>query len=251
MIGTGLQTAGANEYPWLAQLYTFSSVHPRCSGILVNDRFIVSSRSCITNDMASLRTSFTIVLGNSLTTNVSTVSTKIVRFPIKVTAHPSYVANGQAQPLHDLMAVEVAPIDFAANPEVRPICLPSSKTETYAGKTGTVVGWGVNSDSVAPTSAQELPMTVISNTACSDLTGNMAGFPPTYLLCASKTGSPAMCNGDRGNALVVQIGANYEYAGITNFDQCDATKPTIFSRITSYQDWISSATSTGQACDRA
>ena len=38
--------------------------------------------------------------------------------------------------------VEFAPIDFNANPKVRPICLPSNLTETYAGKTGVVVGWG-------------------------------------------------------------------------------------------------------------
>ena len=36
-------------------------------------------------------------------------------------------------------------VDFVKYPNIRPICLPSSTNNTYAGLTATVTGWGTTS----------------------------------------------------------------------------------------------------------
>ena len=34
------------------------------------------------------------------------------------------------------------PVDFAANPTIRPVCLPADSSQDYSGLTATVAGWG-------------------------------------------------------------------------------------------------------------
>ena len=58
-------------------------------------------------------------------------------------------------------------IDWAAHPTVRPVCLPSTSNNDYAGATATVTGWGrtLYGGSVS-NNLQEVDVNVLSNSAC-------------------------------------------------------------------------------------
>ena len=72
---------------------------------------------------------------------------------------------------------------------IKPVCLPSGK-QSYAGKKGTVVGWGLLSERGSrPTVLQELTMEIWDNARCSSTYGSTApaGIKDT-MLCAGKKG---------------------------------------------------------------
>ena len=79
------------------------------------------------------------------------------------------------------------PIKYSAT--VRPVCLPSTK-ETYAGKKGTVVGWGLLREGGSrPVTLMELTMKIWDNAKCKSTYGSTApaGITET-MLCAGKQG---------------------------------------------------------------
>ena len=45
-------------------------------------------------------------------------------------------------------------VDFAANPHIRPVCLPTQTNQSYAGQTATTTGWGLNDNSTKPSVLQ-------------------------------------------------------------------------------------------------
>ena len=37
-------------------------------------------------------------------------------------------------------------VDFAANPHIRPVCLPTQTNQSYAGQNATATGWGLTAE---------------------------------------------------------------------------------------------------------
>ena len=79
------------------------------------------------------------------------------------------------------------PIKYTST--VRAVCLPQGKN-TYAGKKGTVVGWGLLREGGSrPSVLQELTMEIWDNARCSSTYGSTApaGIKST-MLCAGQKG---------------------------------------------------------------
>ena len=79
------------------------------------------------------------------------------------------------------------PIKYTST--VRAVCLPQGKN-TYAGKKGTVVGWGLLREGGSrPSVLQELTMEIWDNARCSSTYGSTApaGIKDT-MLCAGQKG---------------------------------------------------------------
>ena len=58
----------------------------------------------------------------------------------KIVVNPEYdfVSKG-----NDLALLQLPrPVEFAANPTIRPVCLPANSSQDYSGRTATVAGWG-------------------------------------------------------------------------------------------------------------
>ena len=43
---------------------------------------------------------------------------------------------------YDYALVRISPVDFTANPDIRPVCLPTNPGENYSGKNAVTAGWG-------------------------------------------------------------------------------------------------------------
>ena len=69
---------------------------------------------------------------------------------------------------YDFCMIKLAiDVDFQTHQHIRPICLPTETTQTYAGFTGIVTGWGQTSfQGSESTTLQEVEITVLSNIAC-------------------------------------------------------------------------------------
>ena len=81
-----------------------------------------------------------------------------------------------------------SPIQYTST--VRRVCLPSSSTDTYEGKMGTVAGWGLLREGGSrPTVLMELSMKIWNNDKCRTTYGSTApaGIKET-MMCAGKQG---------------------------------------------------------------
>ena len=59
-------------------------------------------------------------------------------------------------------------VDFAKYPKIRPVCLPTDTSRTYAGDTATVSGWGTTVSGGSTSSfLQEVSVVVMTNEQCS------------------------------------------------------------------------------------
>ena len=58
----------------------------------------------------------------------------------KIVVNPEYNFVSKE---NDLALLQLPrPVDFAANPTIRPVCLPANSSQDYSGRTATVAGWG-------------------------------------------------------------------------------------------------------------
>ena len=58
----------------------------------------------------------------------------------KIVVNPEYDFVTKA---NDLALLQLPrPVEFAANPTIRPVCLPANSSQDHRGRTATVAGWG-------------------------------------------------------------------------------------------------------------
>lgn len=107
-----------------------------------------------------------------------------------------------------------------------------------------VSGWGrLNlTSSGAPNVLQHLNLVTVSNTYCHDVNGGSSFEKVTDdTLCTLTKRGEGMCYGDSGSPLA----ANGGLVGIVSWGikPCATGAPDVFTRISSYVDWISDVTS--------
>ena len=84
----------------------------------------------------------------------------------RIYPHPQYNKKGEME--NDFAMLKLKKnVDYARHPLIRPVCLPTDKSETYAGVTATVSGWGTNaSNGDLAHYLQEVDVTVLTNEEC-------------------------------------------------------------------------------------
>ena len=94
------------------------------------------------------------------------------------------------------------PVSFTTT--VRPACLPSDLTKTFANTLATVTGWGtLSSGGSSPSVLQEVDVTITSQQPCSDAYAKINDSITNLMICAGESGKDS-CQGDSGGPMVVQ-----------------------------------------------
>merc|ERR1712142_1437187 len=232
-----------NEYPWQVGLVGSGGSRPFCGGSVIGDRWVLTAAHCTGSS------SIQVLLGehDTSSSNDNVVRKNVVR----VIDHPSYDRSTLDYDF-SLLQLDSA-IDFASNEHIRPVCLPSDDSNTYAGQQATVTGWGTTSSGGSTSSTlREVVVQVLSNTECtnkgyttSDITANM--------ICAGvEAGGKDSCQGDSGGPLVssgsgdgTTAGQNYEQIGVVSWGYgCAVARyPGVYARTSKVISWINSNTS--------
>jgi len=232
-----------NEYPWQVGLVGSGGSRPFCGGSVIGDRWVLTAAHCTGSS------SIQVLLGehDTSSSNDNVVRKNVVR----VIDHPSYDRSTLDYDF-SLLQLDSA-IDFASNEHIRPVCLPSDDSNTYAGQQATVTGWGTTSSGGSTSSTlREVVVQVLTNTECtnkgyttSDITANM--------ICAGvEAGGKDSCQGDSGGPLVssgsgdgVTAGQNYEQIGVVSWGYgCAVARyPGVYARTSKVISWINSNTS--------
>ncbi|KAH8380745.1 brachyurin [Drosophila serrata] len=202
-----------------------------CGGTIISDRWIVTAAHCTD----SLTTGVDVYLGAWDRTDAKEVGQQIIFVETKnVIVHEDWIPETIT---NDISLIKLpVPIEF--NDYIQPAKLPvkSNTYQTYAGESAIASGWGKISDSAtgATDKLQYAVAPIMNNSGCSPW---YAGLVVSTNICIKTTGGISTCNGDSGGPLVI----DGTLIGATSFGiafGCEKGWPGVFTRITSYLDWI-------------
>lgn len=117
------------------------------------------------------------------------------------------------------------------------IALATANDVNFAGSSCVITGWGrtnIGTSGGLPVTLQAGTMTVMTNAACANVWGN--SIIASHICVTSATVSS--CNGDSGGPLV----CSGRLAGATSWGNatCNPNQPSIYTRISSFRNWIDS-----------
>ena len=174
--------------------------------------------------------------------------------------HPDYENTGKIL-LHDIaiLILDTSATGVRENPEVSPICLPAPGDDKRllhrwplprpplpAGTEVMVAGWGVApwEHGVTAGRLQEIRVKVTEAGRCKRLYRELGVELPDTILCADiEAEGEAACQGDSGAGLLHRVrsrdqGAWTQVGVVSAGIGCGAGLPGLYTRVSSYLDWI-------------
>ncbi|KAM8709575.1 hypothetical protein ACLKA7_016390 [Drosophila subpalustris] len=231
---TNGQLAEPGQFPYQVGLLLYVDGGAAwCGGSLISDRWIVTAAHCTD----ALTTGVDVYLGAWNRQDKTEKGQQIVFVETKnVIVHE----NWEPTTLSNDISLIKLPVPIEFNERIQPVKLPvkSDSYNTYAGQQGVASGWGKISDSAtgATDKLQFIEVPIMNNSGCSPWFGGVVGDSQ---ICIKTTGGTSTCNGDSGGPLV--SAETKELIGATSFGialGCEKGWPGVFTRITSYLDWI-------------
>uniref|UniRef100_A0A452RJK6 Transmembrane serine protease 3 n=1 Tax=Ursus americanus TaxID=9643 RepID=A0A452RJK6_URSAM len=148
---------------------------------------------------------------------------------------------------HDIALMKLAgPLTFSGT---APVCLPNSEENFPDGKLCWTSGWGQGPSCLhrprsdagdASPVLNHAAVPLISNKICNhrDVYGGI--ISPSMLCAGYLKGGVDSCQGDSGGPLVCQERRVWKLVGATSFGIgcADVNKPGVYTRVTSFLDWI-------------
>ncbi|XP_036445720.1 trypsin II-P29 [Colossoma macropomum] len=238
----GGQTANSGAWPWQVSIQ-YSRGH-FCGGSLINNNWILSAAHCFQSSITNYPSALTIYLG--MASLQGTNSNSQIRSVTQIINHPSYSASTHNNDIALLkLASSVTYTDY-----IQPVCLAAAGSSLGGGTLVWITGWGNIGTGVSlpsPQNLQEVEVPVVTNSNCADSYGS--GAITSNMICAGLTeGGKDSCQGDSGGPMVIKQNSGWTQVGIVSFgnDCALPNYPGVYARVSQYQDWINSYTSSNQ-----
>ncbi|KAH8301979.1 hypothetical protein KR044_001472, partial [Drosophila immigrans] len=213
-----------------------SNWEPRCGGVIISNRIILTAAHCILPKFLAYR----IYLGALNKTNALEEGQQQVDLdPSSVVVHPHWDLS---RLINDI-ALFVMPSKIQFNAYIQPARLPDPR-QSYENTHGVVSGWGrTNSLSGKTDILQYFYIDVLSNDECAKLIYKRQPgmlLPESYICLKPSARSP--CSGDSGGPLARKNSdGSSTLLGIASFvmdQQCTLGQPAVYTRVSSYLSWI-------------
>ncbi|XP_030572474.1 serine protease 3-like [Drosophila novamexicana] len=228
--------AEAGQFPYQVGLnVSFGNASTWCGGTLVSHRWILTAAHCMDGAERA-----TIYLGAINITDRHEAGQK--RYYV-TRSHIVVHANWTASTVANDIALVKLPTFVEFSDRVRAADLPRGLNGSYSSyeqATAYASGWGRDSDSSNSMSAtlRYVAMPVMPHSRCKLFWG---GSLSEKMICMSTSSGRSTCHGDSGGPLIYKEDSNNYLIGITSFGLsmgCEIGFPSIFTRVTSYLDWI-------------
>lgn len=128
------------------------------------------------------------------------------------------------------------------------ICIVGSRAvqeEDLVDRRGWVAGWGITEKGNLSTVLKTAQTPVVNNTECVQNDPGLFGrFVSPKMFCAGDRNGTSVCQGDSGGGLYMLAGDRWELRGITSFSgvtdtgACDVHRYVVFTKVSSYFEWI-------------
>merc|ERR1719351_417846 len=191
----GVETE-VNEWPWQAGMVWSGSSSVFCGATVISDEWILTASHCVDGTNPA---EIQVLLGEH--DYWDSGESSMTRMDIsEIIMHGDYDSNTVDQ---DFALLKMArKLDWSANENIRPACLPSAGAGDYDQWMSTVTGWGTTSSGGSTSNVlPEVDVKVISNSECNGAYGGITN----NMLCAadaSGNGGSDACQGDSGGPLV-------------------------------------------------
>ncbi|KAF7655569.1 hypothetical protein LDENG_00054330 [Lucifuga dentata] len=227
------------SWPWQVSLQTYSdnSYHHFCGGTLIRRGWVMTAAHCVYST-GSIR----VVLGDLyLHYEHHTEQYRTIR---NIYIHPGWNHNSISSG-NDIALLRLSS-EVSLNSYVNLAALPSFGEILPHNNPCYITGYGRTSTggSMTPRLMQAY-LPIVDHQTCTS-SGWWGSTVKTTMICAGG-GTQSACNGDFGGPLSCIINGRYYVHGIASFVSamgCNAPqKPTVFTRISAYIDWMNSVMS--------
>ncbi|XP_068122054.1 chymotrypsin-like elastase family member 1 [Hyperolius riggenbachi] len=233
----GGTNSAKNAWPWQVslQFISGSSWFHTCGGSLIRANRVLTAAHCVERPET-----YRVVLGEHDLSNNDGTEQEISVSAIRI--HTSWDTKNVVAG-YDIAVLHLAS-SATINSYVRLASLPAEGTILAHNHSCTISGWGrLTTYGSYPSILQEAPLPLVDYSTCSNRSF-WGSTLKTTLVCAGGNGAQAGCSGDSGGPLNCLVNGAYEVHGVTSFVYafgCNAyQKPTVFTRVSAYIDWINS-----------
>ncbi|KAI8041785.1 brachyurin [Drosophila gunungcola] len=233
---TNGELAEVGQFPYQAGLnISFGNWSTWCGGTLISHYWIITAAHCM--DGAEF---VTVYLGAININDDEEVGQKrIVVQKAGIIVHSNYTASTV---VNDISLIRL-PIFVSFSDRIRAANLPrrlNGVFPTYESVRAIASGWGRDSDASQTVSPvlRYVEMPVMPQALCRMY---WSGAVSENMICMSTTNGKSTCHGDSGGPLVYKQGNSSYLIGSTSFGTtmgCQVGFPAVFTRISSYLDWI-------------
>ncbi|XP_055850702.1 serine protease easter-like [Episyrphus balteatus] len=256
----GANVIKIDKFPWLALIQyekDGNSVGYRCSGSLINNRYVLTAAQCISGLPINWKPS-RVRLGewNASTDQDCEVDTRGIKNCAdpyidvtieKVIPHEKF-ENSLKGPQNDIALIRLSRIvDYTDY--IRPICLPLDdilKESTFDGYKMYISGWEIPDEGIKGIIKRYAEVPVVPVNECKSLYSQNSLDVGTSQICAGGQKGIDSCRGDAGGPLIGLDSSNkqrvYNFiAGIVSFGASPCGQqdwPSVYTRVGYYVDWI-------------
>ncbi|XP_050960188.1 trypsin-1 [Labeo rohita] len=234
----GGENVKAGDWPWQVSIHATGLGH-YCGGTLINKDWVLSAANCFEWFSAP---HIVMYLGRLSQSGSNSYETN--RTASRIIKHPNFNFSNAD---NDIALIQLSS-SVTFSDYIRPVCLAAAGSVFAAGTESWVTGWGFlqNGGAQFPDILQEVMIPIVSNSDCNNAYGEIKISITNNMICAGLLiqGGKGACQGDSGGPMVSRKGSLWIQSGIVSFgEECaDPIFPTVFSRVSQYQDWIKSYT---------